>query len=283
MAVPAIRDCLKAFQVQDASHIVLLLGVRDTFRTHPNLDGRDSEMVAAIEAALRIRFHEDSSIVPEGRPAALLSLSRAGELLKNDGIEGCIVGGVDCMANWHDFRRFSASYRIRREDVPAGFIPGEGATFVAVARHHLVPRGTVEALEIVSVGIGHEDPGTTILSDGFPTGQGLYQALDTTLRQVDVSEGSIDFRVSDINGEHYRAVEAMLGVTRFYRTRREHLTTWIPAASTGDIGAAFGALLMIMAMTGMTKAYAPGSLAMCESCSDTGLVATCLVRHAAKQ
>ena len=276
MATLAIRECLQGSEVKP-DRTVLFLGIREPFRTHPYLDGRDGELLHAIERELQIRFHHDSCVVPEGKPSAFLALSKARSLLAAGKVENCIVGGVDSLINWYDFKRFSASYRIQTEGVPKGFIPGEGAAFVTVTNRTLVNKGVASLGEILGVGWANEDVGVTVLSDGHPTGKGLQRALEATVLDAQIPEPRIDFRISDLNGEYYRAIESMLGTTRFYRTRREHLIAWLPAASVGETGAAVGALLIIMAMTGMARGYAPGSVAMCEASSDTGLGAGCLV------
>jgi 3-oxoacyl-(acyl-carrier-protein) synthase len=122
-----------------------------------------------------------------------------------------------------------------------------------------------------------EEPSVTVLSDGHPTGKGLQRALEATIRDADVPESRIDFRVSDQNGEVYHTMESTLALSRFYRKHREECPLWLPAASVGEIGAAVGPLLVMMASIAMEKGYAPGALAMCEASSDEGLRAGCLV------
>jgi 3-oxoacyl-[acyl-carrier-protein] synthase-1 len=192
-------------------------------------------------------------------------------------VEGCIVGGVDSYVNWYDFKRFSAAYRLKCEEVSQGFIPGEGAAFVMVTSRTLAPKRVTSLGEILGIGWANEDAGVTAISDSHPTGKGLQRALEATVHDAQVPESRIDFRISDLNGEYYRAIESMLGTMRFYRTRREHPVVWLPAACVGEMGSAVGALLIIMAMTGMARGYAPGAIAMCEASSDTGLGAGCLV------
>ncbi len=276
MAVPAIEDCLAASGIE-AGKLLLLLGIRDGFRSHPQLDGREADLIRAIEDALGLRFHRGSAVVPEGRPAALLSLANLHTLLDRSQAQGAVVGGVDSLINWYDFQRFDATCRIKREGVEGGFTPGEGAAFVVVDRRPAERHATTRHFEILGVGVGQESAETTMLSEGHPTGRGLHQALVASLRESRLEEAQIDFRVSDINGEHYRGVEALLGVNRFYQTRREHLHGWFPAACVGDIGAGFGALLIIVAMAGIVRGYGHGPVAMCESGSDTGLNAACLL------
>jgi 3-oxoacyl-[acyl-carrier-protein] synthase I len=276
MAASAIQETLATSEVAPA-RTALFLGVREPYRSHPDLDGRNEELVLAIERALNVRFHRESRVISQGKPSALVALASARELLIAGRVEACIVGGVDSLVNWYDFRRFSETFRLQMDDVAqSGFIPGEGAAFVAVAARD---QASGQGLgEILGVGWADEDPSVTVLSNGHPTGKGLHRALEATAQDASVPEAVIDFRVSDLNGEYYRGIESMLAAARFYRTRREDAVAWIPASCVGDIGAAFGALLIIMAVVGMAKGYAPGPIAMCETSSDTGLSAGCLVR-----
>jgi 3-oxoacyl-[acyl-carrier-protein] synthase-1 len=105
----------------------------------------------------------------------------------------------------------------------------------------------------------------------------LQRAFEAAIRDADIAESHIEFRVSDQNGEAYHSIEATLALSRFYRTHREECPLWLPAASVGEIGAAVGPLLVMMASIAMEKGYAPGALAMCEASSDEGLRAGCLV------
>ncbi len=279
MAAPAIRECLvESGVVPDQT--VLYLGVREPFRSHPNLDGRDAALLLAIEEELQVRFHADSCVVSEGKPSTFLALASARGVLTSRRAQSCIVGGVDSLVNWYDFKRFSAAYRIKSGEVPQGFIPGEGAAFIAVSNRTLAPKQAAPLGEILGVGWANEDPSVTVLSDGHPTGRGLHRALEATAQDAQIPEPRIGLRLSDLNGEYYRGIESMLAAARFYKTRREDPTVWLPAACVGDTGAALGALLIIIAVTGMARGYAPGAIAMCEASSDTGLAAGCLVGKA---
>jgi len=64
---------------------------------------------------------------------------------------------------------------------------------------------------------------------------------------------------------------------RFYRTRRERLATAYPAMTVGDVGAASGALALMLAADSFTNDYAPGPVAMCEVASEGGLRAAAVM------
>jgi 3-oxoacyl-[acyl-carrier-protein] synthase-1 len=277
LAAAAIRGCLDDSGV-DPRQTALLLNWREPFREDSDLDGKDVALLAAIEETLEVRFHAASRVIREGKAGAFRGLQESSALLTAGVVSACVTGGVDSYLNADDVIRFESLYRIKREGVVRGFIPGEGAAFVAVAAPGRFSNPTARARgEILGVGLATEDPSVTVLSDGHPTGKGLQRALEATIRDGVIAESRIEFRVSDQNGENYHSIESTLALSRFYRTHREECQLWLPAASVGEIGAAVGPLLVMMASIAMEKGYAPGALAMCEASSDEGLRAGCLV------
>src|SRR5262249_14825746 len=108
-------------------------------------------------------------------------------------------------------------------------------------------------------------------------GRGFEKALRGAIGDSGLPESSVSFRISTVNGEHYAVWESMFYTTRTYRTRREFLPVWYTASSVGDIGAASGAVAVILGSFGIAGGYAPGQYAMCESASDIGLRGACLI------
>jgi 3-oxoacyl-[acyl-carrier-protein] synthase-1 len=182
---------------------------------------------------------------------------------------------VDSLANHEDVERLAGAGRLHLSDVnPQGVIPGEAAAFVFIGGS-METRRTAPLAQIVGLGRSEEQDG--VLGDRYSTGAATTHALLAALDDAAANEPDIDLRVSDMNGERYRAWESMLSTTRFYRTHRERLITWYPAASVGDTGAAAGALGLVIAAMGLARGYAPGRLAMLEASSDGGLRAACLM------
>ena len=277
LAAAAVRGCLDDSGV-DPGHAALLINMREPFREDSDVDGKDADLLAAIEETLGLRFHAASAVIRQGKAGAFRGIQQSAALLSAGGVSACITGGVDSYLNADDVIRFEGVYRIKRDGVVRGFIPGEGAAFVALAAPGRSWHPTAKARgEIMGVGLATEDASVTILSDGHPTGRGLQRALEATIRDAGIAESRIEFRVSDQNGESYHSIESSLALSRFYRTHRDECPLWVPAASVGEIGAAVGPLLVMMASTAMEKGYAPGVLAMCEASSDEGLRAGCLV------
>ena len=273
MAADAITECLSTVDTRSASPVVLL-GWREPHRAELEIPG-SAGLLRLIEDRVGVRFHSGSRIVAAGNAAAFTGLSIAEELIESGAATLCLVGGVDSYLNVFDITYFETNFRLLGPVVARGFVPGEGAAFVAVTDvrsfSHSAP------LAICGVGLAQEDADVTALSDGHPTGRGMVQALQAAESRSRIPESRITFRISDLNGESYRGIESMLAGSRFYRTRRERLDIWHPADCVGETGAAAGALLLILAEYAMGKGYAPGTVAMCECSADSGARAACVV------
>lgn len=279
LAAPALEECLTMSGLSPTA-TPILLGVREPDRGDPDSAHRLDELLRRLESKLSCEFHRDSAVIPEGNASTFRAIQRGRDWIENGRVSACIAGGVDSFLNVDDLSRYEEVHRLKREGVAQGFIPGEGASFVALGSDQIAHNGRALG-RIAGVGLADEDPAVTVNSDGHPTGLGLKRALQLAILDAGIPESSIDLRVSDMNGEYYRGVESMFVLSRFYQTHREKLDMWLPAASVGEIGAAVGTLLIIMAATGMRKGYAPGNTVMCETSSDSGLRGGCVVRPVA--
>jgi 3-oxoacyl-[acyl-carrier-protein] synthase-1 len=273
MAAAALSECLET-SAADPARTAVLLGWRESFREELELPS-GTDLLDHLQGHMHLRFHPESRIVPEGNAATFAGLSLADELLASRSVDLCMVGGVDSYLNAFDLTFFETNYRLLSPTVSRGFVPGEGAAFVAVREPSA--SSSRPFLSIRGVGLAREDNGVTVLSEGHPTGAGLVNALKDAEARSGIPESRVSFRVSDLNGESYRGIESMLSQARYYRTRRERLALWHPADCIGETGAGVGALLLILAEYGVRKGFAPGPVAMCECSSDSGLRAACVV------
>ena len=271
LAARAIRECLDGSNYP-LSATTLLLGLPDRYRQHAAMSRGPHALMHAIEARLRGSFHSSSAAIQEGHAAAIHAVGLARSLLETGTVNQCLVGGVDSLVNAADVQRLSAAGRLHEDGNPQGIIPGEAAAFLLLVRAS--DRGSALA-QVVGAGSARE--ADTANSERYAVGRGLRSALTATVRDAGCDEARIDLRVSDMNGERYYAWDSMIAFTQFYRTRRESLPVWYPASSTGDTGAAAGAMNMLVAANAVRRGFAPGALVMCESSSDEGLRAACLL------
>jgi len=274
LASRAIGESVLATDVP-AKRVALIVAIPEPYRGHPaTVELIDSSFIALVEQRLQLSFHETSCVMSSGHGAALQGVELAHELLISGRVDICIVGGVDSLLNRIDVERLSRANRLHNERNPQGVIPGEGAAFIALGRPDIA-RAKSSLATLLGVGLAREQD--TVLGERFSTGSGLRRALVAALADANCEEHRVSFRVSDMNGERYRAWESFIASSRFYRTRREVLPTWLPASSVGDIGVASGALTLLMAATGLSRGYAPGPIAVCEASSDEGLRAACVL------
>jgi 3-oxoacyl-[acyl-carrier-protein] synthase I len=277
LAARAIRECLAGRPI-DASRVVALITLSDAYRVLSWSATGGAQFLRSIEHRLQDRFHEDSSVVCGGSAETYRVLTSARKILAGGEVRYCLVGGVDSLVNEADVARLASGGRLHAGAAnPQGVIPGEGAAFVLLSREAhgtgSVPLGQI-------LGMGWAEDQNHVLTERYSTGAATTRALAAALRDAGRTEPNIDLRVSDMNGERYRAWESMLSTTRFYRTHRDQLPTWYAAASVGDTGAAAGALGIVLTCVGMARGYAPGPLAMLEAASDEGLRSACVVSSA---
>ena len=251
----------------------VLLCIREPCRRNPRDAWTGEALLSQIVAASAISGSIISEVIEHGNASVAVALQRAKELMLSRKAEVCIVGGVDSFLNPFDVGQFARAYRVRSSEVAQGFVPGEGAAFLAVTLDKPALSGPI----IRGIGFGREDATTSVQSSSYSTGIGLESALRASLEDAGIHESAISFRISDSNGEIYRGLENTLATTRFYRTRREKFPQILPSVSIGEIGAATGALQIAIATTALVRAYAPGPIAMCETASDGGLRAACVV------
>lgn len=274
-AASAVQEALAQVDAPP-QRCALIVGTREPERAHPDFDGLGRGWIEGIEAALGLRFHSSSMVIERGHISAIVGMQAARQLLCDRCVDVCVVGGVDSLCSSYDLDRFVLDWRLLSSTVSKGFVPGEGAAFVAVgitgtAGRHKLP------VCVAGIGLASEAQESCQTSEGHPTGRGLQRALEAALEDSCLPESSIQLRLSDLNGESYRIDDALLASTRFYKTYRKHLDLWHPASGVGDLGAASGALLIVQGCYALSNSLAAGSVAMCESAADSAERAACVL------
>ncbi|TPL88529.1 beta-ketoacyl synthase N-terminal-like domain-containing protein [Mesorhizobium sp. B2-3-12] len=278
MAARAVGEALQKGAAA-ASASALLLVTPEKFREHPAFwEVPASGFLAGLERSLGKSFHPTSRIVDGGAAACLGLLDHAGQLLASPGVEQVLLGGVDSLVNDKDIARLTAAGRLKSEDNAQGLVPGEGAAVICLRR----TPGRDLAAQCAIHGAGAALEENSVLSENYSQGRALVAACRAAMEGKGPTEADIAFIVSNDNGERYSAWEGLIGRPRFYRTRREMLPMAYPAMTVGDIGAAAGALTLLIAADSFAKAYAPGRVAMCEATSEAGMRAAALVSAVVK-
>jgi 3-oxoacyl-[acyl-carrier-protein] synthase-1 len=212
------------------------------------LDALVAEVLAPIDRA-------NSTLLATGRAGGLQALARAVELLGGGKHDHVLFGGVDSWLDLHLLGTLDRDGRVLAEGIMDGFAPGEGAGFVLLCNDRARAALHRDArVRIDPPGLADE-PGHRYSAEPY-TGAGLAQAVAAALAQADGTP--IGTVLASLNGESLGAKEwgtaharntASLGTA--YRI--EH-----PADCFGDVGAAFGPILVGLAAVGMQRGYLPG-------------------------
>jgi 3-oxoacyl-[acyl-carrier-protein] synthase-1 len=180
----------------------------------------------------------------------------------------CVVGGVDSYADANTLLWLDGNGRLAAEGVRAGFPPGEGAAFLALATESARVALAMPSLGMIR-GLGTSVEPHPRDSDEASLGQGLTAAIIAASSTLLAGE-LIDDVYCDINGERHRSEEWGFALLRSQQLMR-NITYTTPVGEWGDVGAATGALLIILALQAWQRGYSRGKLSLIWSSSDHGL------------
>lgn len=271
MACMAIAEALHDVPVSRWNDIPLLLCVAEPGRPGRRKD-LDIELISAIRSELGVSFSNRSAVIAQGRVATVVALSHARTVLNESGVEQVLVAATDSLLNAATLRHYGEQDRLLTQENSNGFIAGEGAGALLLSRD--VAPG---ALLCTGIGFGRE---SASIESGLPLrADGLSQAIKAALTDAQCDLGDIDFRITDLAGEHYYFKEASLALSRALRHRKEEFDLWHPAECTGEIGATAGISMLALAWAACRKGYAKGPGILLHLSNDDGPRAALTLRH----
>lgn len=274
LAVPALAECLAGDRLVSprpaANKPVVLLGCPSP---RPGFSAEDAARVlrTVVDLAKVDADPTRSAAFAVGHAGFAVALERAlSELALAPGAS-VIAGCVDSYYDARAIAYFDEERRVLSARAPDGFLPSEGAAFVAIRSASAAKGGAPLAHPFGEVVLAATDVERTVL-EGKPN---LARASTDLLARVEaaLSAGqrarSFGWFLRSTNGEQHRAREA-----RFVMTRLAHLLD--PGESRldelsehmGDAGAATGALLAVFACMGLASGYAPHRTAVLWLSSD---------------
>jgi 3-oxoacyl-[acyl-carrier-protein] synthase I len=272
----AARSLAEALQGSKATpeESAVLISTPEGFRKHPAFDDIAlADFLPALRRQLGVNFHPASRVIDGGAAANVGLLARAADILESQGARQILLGGVDSFLNDKDLARLRDAQRLAGEQNAQGLIPGEAAAFVRLTVAPEIDGAVVPAIR----GLGVAQEQDNVLSERTSQGRAMLAALRSASSSPAPGEPDISFVVSNSNGERFSGLEQLIARSRFYQTRREMLATCYPAMTVGDVGAASGALALLVASDSLAKDYAPGPVAMCEVASENGMRAAATV------
>jgi 3-oxoacyl-[acyl-carrier-protein] synthase-1 len=181
------------------------------------------------------------------------------------GQQQALVVAVDTLLTTERIAQLQAASkrpRLLDEGMPDGFIPGEAAVALLLRR----PTSGKAQTCVTGIGFGLEE--AVVDSDQVVTGHGLSQAIRRAAGDASLNVSDTDFRICSANGEGYFFEENALVASRVLEQKRESWPLWHPADHLGEVGAAVGGAMVVMAHYAFVKGYAPGSRALCQLSND---------------
>jgi 3-oxoacyl-[acyl-carrier-protein] synthase-1 len=272
LVAPAIHECLQAAKPTPPGEIVLLLGLPSADRPH-RVEGLDTALLAEIEARLSCRFHQRSAVLAQGHVSAAVGLHAASELIERQGVGLVIIAAVDSLLDEDLKAHYLERRRLLTPENSNGFSLGEAGAAVLVGK-----AGQRDGLRILGLGFGRES--ATIESDLPLKADGLAAAIRGALGESSSTMDDVQYRITDLNGEHYKFKEMLLAMMRFpYKPKPRVLDLWHPNEHLGDVGAAIGPIVLATALDAARKDYAVGPRVLCTFGNDDGARAAIVAQH----
>ena len=281
LLAPAVHECLMAAQPLRLGQIPLLIGVSAPDRPARPAD-LDTRLLAALCARLGGTAHPASQLYAADQIGAALALMQAQRLLASQRAGCVIVAGVDSFLDPKMLDAYNERRRLLTDLNVNGFLGGEAGAAVLVVAADAdadvdvdadtdAPDLSGKAGGLRITGWGAAEESATIESTAPLRAQALTTAIKTALGAAARSMPEVDFRITDLSGEHYKFKEALFAAIRLDdQPRAQALPLWHPIEFIGEVGAAIGPCLLAWAAHAFEHGYAPGPVALCHLGSDAG-------------
>jgi len=234
------------------SQIHIFLGASSEERPGPRYE--ESCMYPLQRIVEKWANKPDLQAIPQGNASTQYAMEKAGKLIENDPAALCIIGGIDSLIrdstlNWfeQDDRLKSISYGRQQ-----GLIAGEAVGFMSIEDPSRARQADRPILACIT-GLGLAEEPMPRASKATSRGMGLTEACRKAL------DGGKDMDIrtvfSDLNGENPRALEWSIAESRCFKSKGQLRQLWTPANCYGDIGAASGAVLTVIAAQGLVRGW----------------------------
>jgi 3-oxoacyl-[acyl-carrier-protein] synthase-1 len=259
---PAIDQVLDVVERTISSHLRMGLAL--------GLPSGQPLLVQEIKAHYVGAFQSIASFT-NGHAAGFMAVSAAFRELVQGGIDACVVAGVDSYIDPRILRRLEANDQLHGAGPmrnPWGFAPGEAAGALLITRGSIAKQMALPEHAII-LGIGTAFEINQINTEKVCTGDGLTTALRTASEALPTGMKISDI-YCDLNGEPYRSDEFGFASLRVGECLESASHFVAPADCWGDVAAAGGPLLLMLAVVAGTKGYAKGGLALAWGSGESG-------------
>lgn len=187
-----------------------------------------------------------------------------------------VIVGVDSYHHPDTFVWLERTRQFAGPGVRSGFAPGEGAGCLVLASPRLRKQLRLPSLGLVD-GVATAQETLLRESETGSFGVGMTRAVTGALGGSTSPREPVDTVYADINGERYRSEEWAFVALRAPWAFRS-LEYEAPADCWGDVGAATGPLLSVLAVQSWARGYARGPRALVMAGSPGGLRGAMVLR-----
>lgn len=201
---------------------------------------------------------KSSRIVATGRAGGLDAIDLAFKYFHASGKDVVLVGGVDTYLDSLLLGTLDNDNRVLADNISDGFAPGEAAGFLLLVSERVVSKLPYKAkAALYAPGLANEK-GHRYSQEPY-LGEGLAEAFSKAI--MNSSNLPISSIYASLNGENFGAKELGVASMRNKNAFADQVKVEHPADCFGDIGAAFGPVLI-----GLTCFNSPGNyLGYCSS------------------
>jgi 3-oxoacyl-[acyl-carrier-protein] synthase-1 len=277
----AAQECLARYEAEvEADEIPMVVLLSPSQRPHrwPSLDD-----VVLRHLTAKFGTRASRMLLAHGSTGIIRAIEIAAELMQGRGSKRCLIIGAESFLRQSIVRHYIDNGRLLCGANSNGFIPGEAACAVLIARS-----GSTQRPELVISGLGSgvEPSGTGGDAARTSKADGLTLAVRSALELAQLPFWSLNYTISDINGERYKFKEAVIARGRLDRAPPPgvpprpagYMEVWHPIEGTGEIGAAIFPCMLGWAFEASSKGYAPGESALLHASEENGERAALITR-----
>lgn len=268
----AIKDCLQHSPSLDTREIPVVWLAPEPDRHGVTLSWW-TDVFNEVTATLGLQFHPRSGVMAIGRAGLCAALERVSDLLNTENCPAAMLIGVDSYLHAATINHYLKADRLLVTGNSDGFIPGEAAAAVLLT----TARATDPGIKVIGYKNGHE----VGRRDGSVPcrAQGLSDTIRAVLTSSQIPYKSLNFRVSDQNGEVFFAKEAANALTRVAPRGGHHLPVLTVCDCLGEIGSATGPAMLAYLSRLMPRPDGPGHTALLHLANDDGRRSAALVQY----
>lgn len=224
----------------------------------------------------RIHFY------PRGHASAVQALGDALAQLRQERLALAVVGGLDSLVEPETLTRLRNEGRLKTDEHPVGFVPGEASAFFLLETPRMAQRRKAPVMAWLESSQLAREPVTADSREPCD-GHGLGHAITAAFETLEDRGAGTGLVINDLNGELYRAEEFAKAAPRALRHLRGRWRLWHPADCIGDTGAASGALAVCVGARALFRGYAATSQVLTCASSEQGLRGAVCLKSADKE